>query len=54
MCRSISRTEMTLAGLPPIHKDPFDRLIIAQALVEAIPVVSADSAFPAYGVSLIW
>jgi PIN domain nuclease of toxin-antitoxin system len=42
------------AGLPMFHKDPFDRLIIAQALIEAIPVVCADAAFDAYGVARIW
>jgi PIN domain nuclease of toxin-antitoxin system len=42
------------AGLPSHHKDPFDRLIIAQALVDGIPVVCADPAFDAYGVTRIW
>jgi PIN domain nuclease of toxin-antitoxin system len=42
------------AGLPPHHKDPFDRLIIAQALVEGVPVVGHDAAFDAYGISRIW
>ena len=36
------------------HKDPFDRMIIAQALVEKIPVVSIDSAFDAYGITRLW
>ena len=40
--------------LPPHHKDPFDRLMIAQALVEGIPIVSVDVAFDSYGVSRIW
>jgi PIN domain nuclease of toxin-antitoxin system len=43
-----------LAGLPPHHKDPFDRLIIAQSLVDGISVVSADVAFDLYGVTRIW
>jgi PIN domain nuclease of toxin-antitoxin system len=42
------------AGLPAHHKDPFDRLIIAQALVEGIAVAGADPAFDAYGVTRIW
>ena len=42
------------ATLPRHHKDPFDRLMIAQALVEGIPIVSADVAFDAYGVTRIW
>ena len=36
------------------HRDPFDRLIIAQAIVEDIPIVSADPAFAAYPVRRIW
>ncbi len=45
-----------LIGLPfpPNHKDPFDRLLVAQALVEQIPIVSADSALDAYGVNRLW
>jgi PIN domain nuclease of toxin-antitoxin system len=40
--------------LPPHHKDPFDRLMIAQALVDGIPIVSVDAAFDPYGVTRIW
>ena len=39
---------------PPAHKDPFDRLLVAQALVENIPVVSADSVLDAYGIQRLW
>ena len=42
------------ARLPTHHKDPFDRMMVAQALVDGIPVVTADSAFDAYGVTRIW
>ena len=42
------------ASLPPHHKDPFDRMMIAQALIENIPVVSADAAFDPYGVIRLW
>jgi PIN domain nuclease of toxin-antitoxin system len=38
------------AGLPEHHRDPFDRLLVAQALVEAIPIVSVDTALDPYGV----
>ncbi len=43
-----------VSALPFHHKDPFDRLIIAQSLVENLPVVSADTAFDAYGIQRIW
>lgn len=42
------------AELPSHHRDPFDRLLIAQALVEEVPVVSADATFEQYGVTRIW
>jgi PIN domain nuclease of toxin-antitoxin system len=37
-----------LTTLPFHHRDPFDRLLIAQAMVEAIPMLSVDTAFDAY------
>lgn len=40
--------------LPLHHKDPFDRMLAAQALVESIPVVSVDLTFDQYGVRRIW
>ena len=42
------------AGLPAHHRDPFDRLIIAQTLTERVTVVSADVAFDASGVTPLW
>jgi PIN domain nuclease of toxin-antitoxin system len=36
------------------HRDPFDRLLVAQALAEALPVVTANPRFAAYGVSVRW
>lgn len=36
------------------HKDPFDRLIISQSLVENIPVVTRDSVFGSYPVQILW
>lgn len=41
-------------GLPPHHGDPFDRLLVAQALTEGLPLISADPVFDAYGVRRIW
>lgn len=43
-----------LTTLPFHHRDPFDRLIIAQALVEYLPIIGADAAFDAYGISREW
>jgi len=43
-----------LTTLPLHHRDPFDRLLIAQAMVESIPLVSADPAFDAYPVTRLW
>ena len=43
-----------LTTMPMHHKDPFDRLIVSQALVERIPVVSVDLEFDAYGVNRLW
>lgn len=40
--------------LPWHHKDPFDRLLIAQALAEGIPIISSDRVFDVYGVARIW
>ena len=43
-----------LTTLPFQHRDPFDRLIIAQALAEELPIIGADAAFDAYGISREW
>ncbi len=43
-----------VATLPFHHKDPFDRLLIAQAIAETIPLVSTDSAIDPYGVQRLW
>jgi PIN domain nuclease of toxin-antitoxin system len=43
-----------LVRLPQHHRDPFDRLIAAQAIAEGIPVISVDPALDAYGVQRLW
>jgi PIN domain nuclease of toxin-antitoxin system len=43
-----------IVTMPFHHKDPFDRLLIAQAMVEGIPILSKDSAFDAYSINRIW
>jgi len=52
---AISTDHALRAGLlPPIHKDPFDRMLVAQAQALNFPVVSADAIFDRYGVQRIW
>lgn len=41
-------------GLPLHHGDPFDRLLVAQATVENVPVVTADAALARYDIKVIW
>ena len=43
-----------LAKLPFHHRDPFDRLLIAQAISEKLTIISADSVFSEYNVKLLW
>lgn len=43
-----------VSSLPFHHKDPFDRLIIAQSIVENLLVVSSDTTFDSYGIVRIW
>ena len=42
------------AGLPWHHRDPFDRLLVAQAQVEGVPLVSADAVLDPYGITRLW
>ena len=44
----------TLSTLPHIHGDPFDRLLIAQAITENLTIISADRHFDNYPVKVIW
>ena len=48
------RHVLNLARVPLIHKNPFDRLLIAQAMTHGITLASDDSNFAQYGVSLLW
>ena len=43
-----------VASLPFHHRDPFDRLLVAQAMHEQMPMISADPAFDAYGIRRLW
>jgi len=51
----LHRTTLYRAGaLPPIHKDPFDRVIAADALQRNLRIVSPDAPFRDYGCEVIW
>lgn len=41
------------ATLPPIHRDPFDRMLVAQALTERVPLLTSDGQLAAYGIECL-
>ena len=43
-----------IGTLPRVHRDPFDRMMIAQALAEGIPIATGDRIFSGYGVQVVW
>ena len=43
-----------LAGLPELHKDPFDRILLAQALAEGLTLATKDATLARYGVPVVW
>jgi PIN domain nuclease of toxin-antitoxin system len=43
-----------LAALPEFHKDPFDRILVAQALAEGLTLATKDAVLANYGVPLVW
>ena len=45
---------LQVASLPALHRDPFDRLLVAQSQVEAIPIISVDQFVKQYPVTVIW
>jgi PIN domain nuclease of toxin-antitoxin system len=52
---AISMDHALRAGvLPRLHRDPFDRMLVAQAQALGFPIVSADAEFDRYGVARIW
>ena len=44
---------LQVATMPRHHRDPFDRLLIAQSQIESIPIVTGDAAFDAYDVEIV-
>jgi PIN domain nuclease of toxin-antitoxin system len=43
-----------LYGLPPIHRDPFDRLLVAQAIAEDLPILTSDERIRQYPARCVW
>ncbi len=43
-----------IGKLPPIHGDPFDRLIISQAITENLVIITKDGTIPQYDVKVLW
>ena len=48
------RHALKISALPSVHRDPFDRLLVAQALVEDLTILSGDSRIAAYPVDVLW
>ena len=44
----------TVVSLPLCHRDPFDRMLVAQAMVEQVPIISSDVALDTYLIARIW
>jgi PIN domain nuclease of toxin-antitoxin system len=51
----IDEQHAKLAGeLPLLHRDPFDRMLVAQAMIEQLVIVTRDRDIPRYGVPVVW
>lgn len=48
------RHAVRAAGLPMIHADPFDRMLVAQGQIEGVPILTTDAALTRYDVETIW
>ncbi|HEY9716192.1 MAG TPA: type II toxin-antitoxin system VapC family toxin, partial [Trichormus sp.] len=45
---------LNVHGLPPLHKDPFDRMLVCQSQLEDMQIISADPLISQYGVDCFW
>jgi PIN domain nuclease of toxin-antitoxin system len=43
-----------ISALPPHHRDPFDRMIVVQAQLERLPILTIDPLIAKYGVEIVW
>jgi len=50
----LMRHALHVYNLPDYHRDPFDRLLVAQAQLENLPILTADSQIACYPVEIIW
>lgn len=48
------RHTLEVFHLPPLHRDPFDRLLVAQARTEGLPLLTADPLIAQYAVQVVW
>ncbi len=48
------RHTLRVFALPSLHRDPFDRMLVAQAAVERLPILSGDPQFSGYPVEIVW
>lgn len=49
-----TRHALEISSLPQHHRDPFDRILIAQSIVESLPLLTTDPAIAEYGIQTIW
>ena len=49
-----ARHALLVSSLPPIHKDPFDRILLAQAVYEGLPILTSDNQMTRYPCSVIY
>lgn len=47
-------TAIAVATLPPLHRDPFDRLLVAEAMQGGLTILTKDQTIPRYGVKTLW
>jgi PIN domain nuclease of toxin-antitoxin system len=45
---------LQLSSMPALHRDPFDRILVAQSMVEHLPILTADSLIAQYQIETIW
>jgi PIN domain nuclease of toxin-antitoxin system len=49
-----ARHAIDAARLPPLHRDPFDRMLVAQARLEGLEIITSDQKIADYGAAVLW